>query len=276
MSHNNQQKIAVINDLSGFGRCSLAVELPIISKLGVQCCPLPTAVLSNHTGFESFHFVDFTDHMEAFIKEWKKLDLKFDCILTGFLGSERQIDIVERFIDAFNDDKITVIVDPVMGDYGKTYATYTAGMCKGMSKLITHAKIITPNVTEACILSGRVYKEHFTERELHDMTYDICSQGPEMVVITGVDRGQYLENYVYQKDIGESVVRARRIAPNRSGTGDVFASVVSACYVRGLPFEKCVRTASEFIKKCLNRSAELGIPVTDGVCFEEVIDKLHI
>lgn len=98
MGHNNQKKIAAINDYTGFGRCSIAVELPVISALRVQCCPLPTSVLSNHTGFDSFYFEDFTDSMPAYIAEWKKLNLKFDGICSGFLGSHRQIKIVEDFL----------------------------------------------------------------------------------------------------------------------------------------------------------------------------------
>jgi len=276
MDHNNQKKIAAINDLSGFGKCSLSVALPLISKLGVQCCPLPTAVLSDHTGFDSYYFVDFSEHMEPYIDEWKKLNLRFDGILTGFLGSEEQIETVKSFIEHFADENTVVIVDPVMGDNGNTYATYTHEMCKGISKLVEHANIITPNVTEACILTGIPYKEHFSESELHEMTYKLCEKGPDMVVITGVDRGVYLENYVYQKDDGPRVLRTRRIAPQRSGTGDVFASIVAACFVQGLSFEKSVRKAADFIKECLKSSTELDIPVTDGVCFEKVIDKLHL
>ena len=132
MSHNNQKKIAAINDLSGFGRCSLAVALPLISHLGIQCCPLPTAILSNHTGYPSFHFDDYTPSIPAYMAEWKKLELEFDGILTGFLGSQEQIHLVEQFIREFTTPRTIIIVDPVMGDYGKPYATYTPEMCQGM------------------------------------------------------------------------------------------------------------------------------------------------
>ena len=118
-SHNHQKKIAVINDISGFGRCSIAVSLPIISMLKVQCCPLPTSIFSNHTGFPSFFFEDFTKNMEPYMEEWKKLDLKFNGISTGFLGSAKQIRIVQEFISEFKSKDTLVIVDPVMGDYGK-------------------------------------------------------------------------------------------------------------------------------------------------------------
>lgn len=274
MSHNNQKKIAVINDLSGFGRCSIAVALPLISHLGVQCCPLPTAIFSCHTGFPSFYFDDYTDSMAPYMAEWKKLDLEFEGILTGFLGSEKQIRLVEQFLRDFTTERTTVIIDPVMGDYGKPYPTYTAEMCQGMKSLVKYADILTPNLTEACILTDTAYHDKFTEKQLLDMARQLCEQGPKKVVLTGVPRGEFLENYCYEQGVGPSVCRTRRIAPQRSGTGDVFSSIVAAGAVRGVPFSKSVKTAAEFIKICLKRSAELDIPTTDGVCFEEVIGKL--
>lgn len=200
MSHNHQKKIAVINDLSGFGRCSIAVALPLISHLGIQCCPLPTAIFSNHTGFESFYVKDFTDSMSSYMAEWKKLDLEFEGILTGFLGSVYQIELVEQFLTEFTTQRTTVIVDPVMGDYGKLYATYTEELCQGIGRLVQYADILTPNVTEACILTGTPYQEHFSEAELLELAKKLCDRGPEKVVITGVSRGSFLENYCYERD----------------------------------------------------------------------------
>lgn len=275
MSHNHQKKIAVINDLSGFGRCSLAVALPLISRLGIQCCPLPTAVFSCHTGFPSFYFRDCTEDMAPYMAEWKKLGLEFEGILTGFLGSADQIALVEKFIGDFRSDRTVVIIDPVMGDYGRPYATYTPEMCLGMKSLVGYADILTPNLTEACILTDTPYHEKFTEKELLDMARQLCEQGPEKVVLTGVPRGEFLENYCYERDKGPTVLRTRRVAPQRNGTGDVFSSIVAAGAVRGVEFSKSVRTAADFIRICLKRSAELDLPPTDGVCFEEVIEKLR-
>ena len=162
MSHNRQKKIAVINDISGFGKCSVTAALPIISAMGVQCCPLPTAILSNHTEYPSYSFFDYTEHMENYMKEWKKLDLRFSGICTGFLGSERQIEIVEEFLSMFQEKETKVIVDPIMGDAGKTYETYTDELCERMHRLVEHADIITPNVTEACILTNTAYRNDFS------------------------------------------------------------------------------------------------------------------
>ena len=275
MSHNHQKKLAVINDLSGFGRCSLAVALPLISHLGVQCCPLPTAIFSNHTGFPSFYFTDCTDQMEPYMAEWEKLGLEFEGILTGFLGSERQISLVERFLTRFTSGRTTVIIDPVMGDNGKPYATYTSALCAQMGKLVRYADILTPNVTEACILTDTPFRPDMPEDRLLAMAEALSRQGPEKVVITGVHRGDFLENYCFDRAAGVCVQRTARVAPQRSGTGDVFSSIVAAGAVRQVPFEKSVATAADFIRTCLLRSAELEIPPTDGVCFEEVIDQLH-
>lgn len=264
-----------MGDLSGFGRCSLAVALPLISHLGVQCCPLPTAILSNHTGFPSFYFNDCTDGMAPYMAEWKKLDLTFEGILTGFLGSRRQIGLVEDFLQAFSTDRTTVIIDPVMGDNGRPYATYTPEMCREMKRLVRHADILTPNVTEACILTGIPYLERPAEAQLRDMARCLSDQGPDRVVITGIPRGAYLENYCYERDRRPAPLRTARIAPQRSGTGDVFSAIVAAGAVQGISFTRSVRTAADFIKACLKRSAELDIPATDGVCFEEIIGRLR-
>ena len=157
--HNHQKKIALINDMTGFGRCSIAVALPVISMLRVQCCALPTAIFSNHTGFESFYYQDYTDHMQPSINEWKKLGLEFSGICTGFLGSARQIAIVSDFIRDFKRPDNLVIIDPVMGDYGKPYPTYTKEMCDHMKDLVCYADILTPNMTEACILTDTPYED---------------------------------------------------------------------------------------------------------------------
>ncbi len=273
--HNHQKKLAVINDLSGFGRCSLTVALPLVSKLGVQCCPLPTAIFSNHTGFDSFYFTDCTESMAPYMAEWKKLGLEFEGILTGFLGSEQQIGLVEQFITTFTTARTRVIIDPVMGDNGRPYATYTPALCRQMKRLVRYAHILTPNLTEACILTNTPYHEQWSAAQLQAMAQALCHQGPEQVVITGVPRGAYLENYCYSLRTGPAMLRTRRVAPQRSGTGDVFSAIVAAGAVRGLPLERSVRTAAAFIQTCLKRSSELDIPVTDGVCFEEVLDKLH-
>ena len=178
VSHNNQKKIAVINDFSGFGRCSIAVSLPIISAMKIQCCPVPTSIFSNHTGFDSYFFEDYTDKMRPYIAEWRKLDLHFNGICTGFLGSEAQIGIVGDFLQEFGGEGTIVLIDPVMGDYGKPYPTYTMEMCLEMKKLVHYADILTPNLTEACILTDTPYKEKWRVAELEQMAEVLSRMGP--------------------------------------------------------------------------------------------------
>ena len=166
MPHNRQKKIAVINDFCGFGRCSITASLPIISAMKIQCCPLPTSIFSNHTGFNSFFYTDYTESMPQYIDEWEKLSLSFNGILTGFLGSAEQIDIVKDFFKRFKKDDTVTVIDPVMGDYGKLYPTYTRKLADSMSSLVPFADILTPNLTEACILTGTEYKKNMGKTEL--------------------------------------------------------------------------------------------------------------
>ncbi len=294
ISHNNQKKIAVINDMSGFGRCSLTVSIPIISHLKVQACPLPTSIFSNHTGFESYYFDDYTDRMGAYMAEWKKLGLKFDGIYSGFLGSLKQIDIVEKFIKEFRSKRTKVIIDPVMGDYGKKYATYTDEMCAAMKRLVSYADVLTPNLTEACVLTDTPYKpKGWKIRELEELAEKLLKMGCKKVVITGIPQGQFVTNLSYMKydekewegkkctakiegGFAKRINKTHLIGCERSGTGDVFASIVAADTVNGVDLITSARRASHFVKKCLTVSEKIGIPVTDGVCFEEIIDSLKV
>lgn len=275
MSHNNQKKIAVINDLSGFGRCSLAVSMPIISYMGIQCCPVPTSIFSNHTGFKEYFFDDYTQHMDAYIEKWHKLGLKFEGITSGFLGSKEQIEMVIRFVNEFRSGRTKVIIDPVMGDHGKIYATYTEEMCKEMQRLVAYADIITPNLTECCRLTGTPYKETgWKKKELYQMAQTLFAQGPERVVITGIPQGEFIANYVMERGKEPKLLRTHKAGTERSGTGDVFASIIAADAVNGVAFDSSVKKASNFVKKCILKSVELEIPQTDGVCFEEILYSL--
>ena len=274
MSHNHQKKIAVINDFCGFGRCSISVSLPIISALKVQCCPLPTSIFSNHTGFDSFYFNDFTNCMPQYIDEWRKLNLKFEGILSGYLGSAEQIEIVSRFLEEFKTDKTITVIDPVMGDYGKLYPSYSPVLAKKMSNLVKFADILTPNLTEACILTNTAYNPDITETELLNICEKLSLMGPQKIVISGLEREGDLENFIYEKGKNPVIVREHKVGACRSGTGDVFSSIISADAVNGIGFADSVRHASGFIAKVLRRTVELDLPKTDGICFEEFLNEM--
>ena len=275
-NHNRQKKIAVINDMAGFGRCALSVSMPIISAMKVQCCPIPTAIFSNHSAFPSFMFKDMTDSMQSYVDEWKKIGLTFNGICSGFMGSKEQIDLVIRFIKEFSTPDTTVIIDPIMGDNGKTYATYTPQMCQEMKKMVAYADILTPNLTESCILTDTTYHDgKWKKKELEELAEKLGAMGPKKIVITGIPQGEFIANYCHETGKEPKLLRTHKVGTSRPGTGDVFASIIAADAVNGVDFQVSVKKASNFVKKCILRSMEMELPITDGVCFEEVLDKLR-
>lgn len=276
MSGRKQKKIAVVNDFTGFGRCSVAVALPIISAMKIQCCPLPTAILSGQTSFPGFFFDDYTPHMRDYINHWEKLNLEFDGICTGFLGSKEQIDVVVEFLDKFKTEKTTVIVDPVMGDYGKLYSTYTQDMCDEMKRLIKYADVMTPNLTEACRLLDIPYPDRvLNATELEAIAKELCSKGPDRVVITGLQNNDSIQNFIYETGKPYNIIDVKKIGEDRSGTGDVFTSIVAANIVKKVDFNTSVRKATDFLCKAIDYTAKIGTPVYDGICFEEYLTELQ-
>lgn len=275
MSHNHQKKIAVINDLSGFGKCSLTVSIPVISYMGIQCCPLITSILSNHTGFPDFFFDDYTKHMQAYIDQWKKLGLKFNGIMTGFMASSEQIRITETFIRDFKEKDTVVVIDPAMGENGIPYVTYSETMCIEMKRLIQYADIITPNLTEACILTGIPYHNgSWAESELFHLAEMLTEQGAKKAVITGIEWKDQIGNIVVEKGEVPRIVKHQKSGKLRSGTGDLFASIIACDAVHGISIEDSVRKAGEFVNKAIVATEKLHIPETDGLAFEEVLYQL--
>jgi len=271
-----QKKIALINDLTGYGRCSISVELPLISALKVQACPLPTAILSVHTGFPVHYMTDYTAHMRPYMRNWQQNRLEFDGICTGFLSSVKQIDVVIDFIEAFGKAGTHVIFDPVMGDYGQLYSSYTKDLCDEMRRLLTYAQTITPNLTEACELLCQPYPAAgiVTEEELGQMAEKLSARGPEQVIITGLDLGDKIGNYVYERGQASQMISSGKVGGNRSGTGDVFVAIVSACLVKGEPLVPSVQKAVDFIIKVLAYTERLDLPWNAGLAFEEYLTEL--
>jgi len=275
MKLEKQKRIAVVNDITGFGRCSVAAALPIISAMKIQCCPLPTAILSTNTAFPNFFFDDYTPRMRAYMNHWKELNIEFDGICTGFLGSTEQIDIVIEFIEMFKKSNTTVIVDPVMGDYGKLYSTYTKEMCDEMKRLMQYADLMTPNLTEACILLDVPYpNRNLTPNELENIAKSLCYHGPRKIVITGLQHNGNIQNFIYEIGKPYTIINVEKIGEDRSGTGDVFTSIVAANTVNGGDLVTSVEKATKFISKTIEYTAKLNTPVYDGICFEEYLTEL--
>lgn len=269
------QRVAAINDLSGFGRCSLTVAIPIISTFGFQVCPLPTAVLSAHTGIEGFSFRDLTKDMQSFSAHWKDLKLNFDCIYSGFLGSHSQIDIVKNFMCNFGTGSIK-LVDPVMADNGIIYKTYTEQMCSEMRELVRYADIITPNLTEAAILLGESYPEsRFSYDKACHWLSRLIALGPTKAVITGIITDKVISNVGYDRDTDNFFMHSDALIEScYCGSGDIFSSCLAGYLLSGKSFEEAVILSGEFIKSCTEYSLKCGIPQQDGLLFEPFLKNL--
>ncbi len=271
---NTIKNMAVINDLSGSDRCSLGVAIPIITAMGIHCSAVPTAILSNHTGYEEYFFDDYTDKMPEFGKKWKSMNLKFDAIYSGFLGSEAQIQIVENFVRDFSCGGNRVIVDPVMGDNGKIYSTYTEAMCREMKKLVGLADVVTPNVTEACQLADTEY----TGEEIDDeFALNLCRKihllGAECVILTGVKHKGEISNYVYE---GQELNKysSKLLHTYFAGTGDVFSSIIAGMVCNGHSVSGAVKFATEYTYKVTQYTADCGFGWQEGICIEKFINEL--
>ena len=271
-------RVAAIHDLSGFGRCSLTIAIPILSAMGVQCCPLPTAFLSTHTGgFEGYTFADLTNEMAAAAAHWKSLDLRFDAVYSGFLGSERQIQIVENFIRDFRRSGTVVVVDPVMGDGGTVYRTYTPAMCQGMKRLAEKADIITPNLTEAALLLDIPYGELPTgEAGAKRIVERLSLEGKRSVVLTGFSSAPHLTGALcYDAAAGRfSSVQVERVGREFYSTGDVFASVLTGALVNGEALHDAAQQAADFVLECARLTAANDLPLREGVDFEPLLGLL--
>ena len=270
--------VAAIHDMSGFGRCSLTVAIPVLSAMGVQCCPLPTAFLSTHTGgFENFTFLDMTDEMPKVAAHWKSLGLQFRAIYSGFLGSERQIGIVEDFIRDFRRADSVVVVDPVMGDHGVVYQTYTPAMCAGMARLAEQADVITPNLTEAALLLGIPYDALPAGADgCREIVERLSLEGRRSVVLTGASTAPHLTGAMcFDAASGRTeAVQTRRVEREFHGTGDVFASVLTGALVHGRSLTEAAGQAVEFIRACAERTAAQALPLREGVDFEPLLGLL--
>ena len=284
------KKIAVLNDLSGMGKCSLTAAIPVISVMGIQACPLPTAVLSAQTGFPSYYCDDYTDRMDAIMEEWKKMDFYPDGIYTGFLADARQADKAVEFIEQFAKEDTKILIDPVMGDNGEEYPIYTEALCEKMRFLVRRATVITPNLTEALLLLYGAQRAHVLWKELSLMDEERLlkfteSTGKELskefdteVVITGIDlpareNHQEMGNLVC-KDGVQTWVSTVKEGGSYSGTGDLFASVLSAGMVKGMDTVDSVRKAVKFLSKGIHDAVLEGTDRNEGICFERYLSEL--
>jgi pyridoxine kinase len=247
--------------------------------MGVQCCALPTVYLSAHTAFADFTFMDLTEEMTKAVRHWKALNLRFDALYSGFLGNESQIDVVAGIIDSYKGDNTLVIVDPVMGDNGKPYKTYTPGMCNRMRELVEKADLITPNVTEASILLDKSYDSvPVSPEDFKPWLEELSGDGKRSVIITGVRPTHCRIGQVYfDRKSGDFGFIERDFAGQLfHGTGDLYTSVVTGALMHKKPLADAVDIAAEFVRECCDMSYNDGTSTAEGVRFESLLYKLRM
>ena len=274
----HQKRVAAIHDLSGFGKCSLTVALPILSAAGIETSAIPTAILSTHTGgISGYTYRDLTEDMRPVMKHWKSLDIKFDAIYTGFLGSFEQLDIVREFFDAFRQEDNLILVDPVMGDNGRPYRTCTPELRRRMSELAAAADIITPNITEAAMLLEESYPAApLTRSEAKSMLLRLSHMGPKRVVITGAELAQGgLASLGYDGENGSFwYVPCEYIPVHYPGCGDIYASVLLGAELSGASLPIAMARAAAFTELCVKTTYSYGSDPRYGVMLESVLGSL--
>ncbi|WP_405097980.1 pyridoxamine kinase [Oceanobacillus sp. FSL H7-0719] len=280
------KKVAVIQDLSSFGKCSLTAAIPVLSVMGVQACPLPTAVLSAQTGYPSYFWDDFTPKMNHFTEEWNKLQVMFDGIFTGFVTGGEQIKNIFYFLDRFYINDTKLLVDPVMGDDGEVYPIFTGGLLEQMKALVRHADVITPNVTECCLLSGLSYEKLHSYSDGNDYLKALEEAGNRLtqtsgaeVIITGVNppAAEPTKQFIGNLYLDGNKTFYHEMEYNRksySGTGDLFASVVMGSMMRGDSLEGAVQLAVGFLKEAIQDASKEKVPEIEGVNFEKYLGML--
>lgn len=268
-------KVAAIHDLSCFGRCSLAVILPVLSAMAVQCCPVPTAVLSSHTGgFDRIARADLTDQMVGTVDQWEHLPLRFDGVYTGYMASAEQINQTAEAIRRLKAPGGLAVVDPVLGDHGKLYRAITAEMVTAMSRLCTHADVITPNLTEANLLLGRSPDEAVEDGE--ELAKALSDGGRRSVVVTGVSVQPDLVGAAWydRTDGTAGTALGLRVDAAYPGTGDLFAAVLTGGLIRGESLKDSVIRAVEFVRLCAEHTQAKQLPTREGVEFEPLLGCL--
>lgn len=273
---NQPLRVSAIHDLSGFGRCSLAVIMPVLSAMGVQVVAVPTAILSTHTGgMGEVVLHDLTDYIGPTLEHYQRLGIGFDCVYSGFLSSREQIGLCKQFFSAYPD--ALIVVDPVMGDHGKAYRTCTPDICKGMGELVAEADIITPNLTEASILLGSDYPTSpLSTTQAKSMLVRLSELGPEKVVITGLHLADgAMANLGYEREHSTFWrVDCDYVPVSYPGTGDIFASVLTGGLLTGDSLPIAMERATRFLELAIKTTYSYGTDTRYGVMLEKSLSWL--
>lgn len=278
MDHSQKlqlDQVIVVNDLSGFGRCSIAVQLPMLSVMKAECLLMPTALLSNHTAYPSFYVRDLSEDLDPWIREWQKLPIHPSAILTGYLGNAGQVEELFRLADLFDKEDCLLIVDPVMGDDGSKYSSITDAHLESMKKLARKADLITPNTTEACLLCGMEWQEAWDQASLETLIEALQNQGyPSRMIITGIRLGDGRLGDAIIEGIKTTYRFFQQRYPSRPGTGDLFSAVVCGSLLQGDTLVRAVARAQDFIQAALAATERYNVPAQEGCAFEAVLGRL--
>ena len=271
------KRVMSIQDISCIGKCSLTAALPIISAMGVETAIVPTAVLSTHTQFKDFTFRDLTDDMESIKEHWAKENFEFDAIYTGYLGSEKQIDIVSDFFDTFSTDNNYIIVDPAMADNGKMYPGFNPEFALKMASLCQKADILLPNISEASFMLDVPYPgEDASEEEIRTLLLKLSELGSKKVVITGVTFNDGTFGFMgYDSDTKNFFhYGTEKISIKSHGTGDVFASTFTGALMNNFSIFDSLKIAADYTCACIKNTFEDAGAVNYAVNFEAEIPYL--
>ncbi len=269
------KRIFTVQDISCLGRCSITVALPIVSAFGVETVILPTAVLSTHTMFRGFTVKDLDDQILPIAEHWKRENVSFDGIYTGYLASAEQIDKVIKTIGMFRGENTLVAVDPAMADNGKLYPAFSKEFPAQMARLCAVADVILPNITEACLLTGREYREQYNEAFVKDIVYDLAKLGAKSVVLTGITYGGRYGVLSYDSGMNYfEFFEQEKLPVSYHGTGDVFSSCFVGALMNGKDMAQAVEIAATFTAKCIEVTYRDRGDCYYGVEFERVLGEI--
>lgn len=263
------KKCAVFNDLSGFGKCSLCAAVPILSVMGTEVHPIPTAVLTRQSCYDKYSMTDLTGFMPSFIDDWQ--GEKFDAVIAGYVADVAQFNIIEEFLKRYKGKDTFLIVDPVMADDGALYDGFDEKRCRGVFELSRKADIITPNLTELSLLCSKPYTEDF--EKISDMASELAKSGPKYVVVTGIKTEDRCKTAVFSRGEETECFESKLYPGSFSGTGDVFVSVLSGAVLRGMTVQQGVKLAVDFIGKAIASTDPASNP-KDGIAFEKHLGEL--
>ena len=267
-------RIAAVHDLCGYGKCSLGVAIPVLSAAGCDVCPVPTGLFSAHTRYPVFHMHDTTEMLVPYLDAWNAENVEVDAVYSGFLGAAEQVDAIQRLYR--EHPEAIRFVDPVMGDGGQRYATYTEELSQAMAALVDGADVLTPNLTEASILTGIPYEgQDVGEEKIHAYADALVGMGAKTVVLKGVVHGDgIIRNYLYGADVEFVEISSELLPYMLHGTGDLYASSLLAAIMCGRSLYDATAFAGDFVRDAMTITQRQPDFEMRGVSFETRLGRV--